>query len=207
MRRVSAAAWPTALAITIGSLMPVSGVAAQETPEPDNVVILDGQEGDVGTGRIAINIAAGNHNQQVSSVLVAQGDVALTHGAIIQHSAITQSEDTANRIEIGPDAFAGLSGLTSLNITAGTQNQSANLAALAIGPSGALSDQLLEQTRAPIEPSGGTAHSETGPNDIIAIDDDAFSRGSGVFQANLIGGERNSSANTFSLTVTASGQP
>jgi hypothetical protein len=95
----------------------------------------------------------------------------------------------------------------SLNITAGTQNQSANLAALAIGPAGALSDQLLAQSRAPIEPSGGTAQSATGPNDVIAIGEDAFGQGSGLFQGNLIGGERNSSANTFSLTVAVGGQP
>ena len=95
----------------------------------------------------------------------------------------------------------------SITITAGTQNQSANLAALAIGQNGALSDQMLSQTRAPTGPSGGTAPATTGPNDIIAIDDDAFGRGSGLLQANLIGGERNSSANTFSLTVTAGGQP
>ena len=207
MRHCSWIAWSTILATAFGSVFPVASLAAEGEPEPDNAVVLVNGEGSGHTGRIAINIAAGNQNQQVSSALVAQGGVALTHGEIVQHSAALQSEDTANRIAIGPGAFAGLSGLASINITAGTQNQSANLAALAIGQSGALSDQLLQQTRAPIEPSGGTAHAATGPNDLISIDDDAFSRGNGVFQANLIGGERNSSANTFSLTVSVSGNP
>jgi hypothetical protein len=193
--------------MAVGPLIPVTCLAAQEPAIPDNTVVLANGEVNGSTGRIAVNIAAGNHNQQVSSALVAQGSVALTHGDIVQHAAITASEDTANRVEIGSGAFVGISGLASINITAGTQNQSANLATLAIGQSGALSDQLLEQTRAPIEPSGGTALAETGPNDVITIDDGAFGRGNGVFQANLIGGERNSSANTFSLTVTASGQP
>lgn len=207
MRRSYSPGWPVILAMAFGPLLPLASLTAQEVPEPDNAVVLTNGEGSGSTGRIAVNIAAGNHNQQVSSALVAQGNVAITHGDIVQHAAITASEDTANRVEIGPGAFAGISGLASINITAGKQNQSANLATLAIGQSGALSDQLLEQTRAPIEPSGGTAHAETGPNDVVTIDDGAFGRGNGVFQANLIGGERNSSANTFSLTVTAGGQP
>lgn len=207
MRRSSSPGWPAFLAMAFGPLIPVTCLAAQEAVPPDNAVVLANGEGSGSTGRIAVNIAAGNHNQQVSSVLVAQGNIALTHGDIVQHAATSATEDTANRIEIGPEAFAGIAGLASINITAGTQNQSANLATLAIGQSSALSDQLLEQTRAPIEPSGGTALAETGPNDVITIDDGAFGRGNGVFQANLIGGERNSSANTFSLTVMAGGQP
>ncbi len=207
MRRSSSATWLTLFAIACAPLFPVEYLAAEDGEVPDNAVILADGEGNGSTGRIAVNIAAGNHNQQVSSALVAQGAVALTHGEVVQHAAITLSEDTANRIEIGSGAFAGMSGLASINITAGTQNQSANLATLAIGQSGALSDQLLEQTRAPIEPSGGTGLAETGSNDVITIDDGAFGRGNGVFQANLIGGERNASANTFSLTVTVGGQP
>lgn len=199
--------WLAALAITLGPVAAAEGLAAQDAAEPDNAVIVASAEGAGHTGRLAVNIAAGNHNQQAASVLVAQGDVALTVGAITQLSTSTGAEDTANRITIAAGAFADNSGLVSLNITAGTQNQSANLAALAIGPAGALSDQLLEQSRAPIEPSGGTAQAATGPNDVITIDDDAFGRGSGLFQANVIGGERNSSANTFSLTVAVGGQP
>jgi hypothetical protein len=199
--------WIAALAMAVGPILPVGGLCAQDAADPDNAVIVTTGEGAGHTGRLAVNIAAGNHNQQAASALVAQGDVAVTLGAITQISTSTGSEDTANRIAIGAGAFAGNAGLVSLNITAGTQNQSANLAALTIGPAGALSDLLLEQSRAPIEPSGGTAQSATGPNDVIAIGDDAFGQGSGLFQANVIGGERNSSANTFSLTVTVGGQP
>lgn len=199
--------WLIAAAMIVGPFVPVENLAAQDVAEPDNQVIIAANEGAGHTGRLAVNIAAGNHNQQASSALVAQGDVAVTIGVIRQVSTSTAAADTANRIAIAAGAFAGNSGLVSLNITAGTQNQSANLAALAIGPAGALSDLLLEQSRAPIEPSGGTTQSATGPNDVITIGDDAFGQGSGLFQANVIGGERNSSANTFSLTVAVGGQP
>ncbi|SHN52395.1 hypothetical protein [Erythrobacter sanguineus] len=194
------------IALAAGLVLPPGSLAAEAGEQPVDKVILTGGEGAGHSGRLAVNIVAGNRNQQVSSAVIAIGDVALGQDRIVQH-ADAGSADRATRIVLGPGAFSGLSGLASINITAGTHNQSANLAALVIGQAGALTDQQLQQTRAPIEPSGGTALAATGPNDLIAIDDDAFGQGSGVFQANLIGGERNSSANTFSLTVTASGQP
>ena len=193
-------------AVALGFLLLADRLPAQTVPVPVDEVILEGGDGAGHNGRIAVNIAAGNGNQQASSAILAIGDAALTHGRIIQHAA-TGAGDRATRIELGPGAFAGMSGLASINITAGTQNQSANLATLAIGQTGALSDQLLSQTRAPTEPNGGTPQAANGPNDVITIADDAFGQGSGLFQGNLIGGERNSSANTFSLTVTAGGQP
>lgn len=196
--------------VLFGAVLAVTSAAAQAVAEPaetpDDQVILTGQEGAGHSGRLAVNIASGTLNQQVSSTIIAIGDVALTHGSITQH-AEAGSDDRSTMIELGPQAFSGISGLASINITAGTQNQSANMATLAIGQTGALSDALLQQTRAPTEPSGSTALAATGPNDIIVIDDEAFGQGSGLFQGNLIGGERNASANTFSLTVTASGQP
>lgn len=198
--------WGWAIPAALGIIQPVAMVAAQSTSDARDAVILAGHEGAGHTGRLAVNIASGTLNQQASSALLAIGDVAHTQGAISQHAA-AGSEDRATTIVLGPEAFAGISGMASINITAGTNNQSANLAMLAIGRAGALSDQLLAQTRARIEPSGGTAQSATEPNDTITIDDAAFGQGSGLFQANVIGGERNSSANTFSLTVLAGGQP
>lgn len=199
-----------AMAAMLALILPAGNLAAQAAQEPRDEVILPGAAGAnqaAGhTGRLAVNIAAGNLNQQASAALLAIGDVAVTQASISQHAA-ADTDDRATAIVLGPGAFAGVSGMASINITAGTHNQSANLAMLAIGQAGALSDQLLAQTRARIEPSGGTAQSATGQNDVITIDDAAFGQGSGLFQANLIGGERNSSANTFSLTVLGSGQP
>lgn len=196
------------LALMLGAVLPVGGLAAEtgEQTRAEDAIILTGHVGAGHSGRLAVNIIAGSRNQQASSAILAVGGAALTHGRIVQH-ADGASADRTTRIAIGPGAFAGISGLASINITAGTQNQSANLAALAIGQTGALSDQLLSQTRAPTEPNGGTAPAATGPNDVITIADDAFGQGSGLFQGNLIGGERNSSANTFSLTVAVGGQP
>lgn len=194
------------LAAALGLALLPAALSAQSDPRSADRVILDSGQGAGHSGRLAVNIAAGVGNQQASSAILAIGDLALTQGQIIQH-AEANTVERATQIVLGPGTFSGTSGLVSVNISAGTQNQSANLAALAIGRSGALSDELLAQTRAPHEPSGGTAMAAAGRDDTIAIDDGAFAQGSGLFQANLMAGERNSSANTFSLTVTAGGQP
>lgn len=90
--------------------------------------------------------------------------------------------------------------MAGINIAAGNQNQMANLAAVAIGNHEALSDQLLSQSRASIEPNGSTGG--TGDrNDSIQISDNAFRDSSGLIQVNLIGGERNSSSNIFVMSV------
>ncbi|MEE4338965.1 hypothetical protein [Erythrobacter sp.] len=209
--------WPAFAMLAFGPIVPVAGLCAQsagsatqspsEDVRPQDVVVLEGEQGAGGSGRLAVNIAAGDLNQQASSVVLAQGAIAVTRERVVQKSEASGAEERSTRIVLGDGTFAGHAGLASLNITAGTGNQSANLASIAIGQASALSDQLLEQTRAPIEPSGGPRAAASGRNDSIEIDDGAFAGGSGVFQANLIGGERNSSANTFSLAVTAGGQP
>lgn len=194
------------LAMMLGSLVHSPVALAQEAVDPEHVLIAEPGEGSGHTGRLSVNAAAGNENQQVSSAVIAIGEIAATLEAVIQRGA-TGGPDEATSLVISGDAFSGNSGLTSLNLTAGSQNQSANLASFAIGQAGALTDQLLEQSRASIQPSGGTDTTPAMRNDSVSISDDAFGEGSGLFQANLIGGERNSSANTFSLVLTASGQP
>ncbi len=192
---VALAAWVAPVALT-----------AQQTDEASDRVVIGAGEGAGGAGRLAVNIAAGSQNQQASSAILALGDVALTHGSVVQISP-SDGADRTTSIVVEDGAFAGTDGLTSLNITAGTQNQSANLASFAIGRTGALSDQLLMQSRAPTQPSVVPEEASATRNDSVAVGDGAFAEGSGVFQANLIGGERNSSANTFSLSVSAGGQP
>jgi hypothetical protein len=160
------------------------------------------------SGRIAVNVAAGDNNQQVGDVTIAIGDISVVTQSVSQHLDSRVSGDRATGIVVADGAFAGTSGLTSINITAGSQNQMANLALLAIGNSGAMSDQLLEQSRAPIKPNGGTLDgSLSSSNDQIAIGDSAFGNGSGLIQVNLIGGEGNTSANTFALTIASEGPP
>lgn len=152
------------------------------------------------SGRLAVNLASGIGNQQINGAIIAMGETALGSGVAQQTMLGTDNRDRATRIALEGDAFSRVSGMASINITAGAHNQSANLAVLSLGNQEALSDQLLSQSRASIEPSGSTGG--TGDrNDTIQIGENTFRDNSGLIQVNLIGGERNSSANVFVLSV------
>ncbi|TXH01442.1 MAG: hypothetical protein E6R09_06595 [Rhodocyclaceae bacterium] len=152
------------------------------------------------SGRLAVNLASGIGNQQINGAVIAMGETALASGVAAQMMLGTDDSDRATRIALEGDAFSRVSGMASINITAGAHNQSANLAVLSLGNQEALSDQLLSQSRASIEPNGSTGG--TGDrNDTIEIGGNTFRDNSGLIQVNLIGGERNSSANVFVLSV------
>lgn len=178
---------------------------ASEGPQ-DQVAIGEGQGSEV-AGRLAVNIAAGDGNQQIGAAAVAIGELAATADSVQQTIVGTDPSDRATRISVDGDAFSNNSGLISINVTAGLQNQSANLASLAVGNSGALTDQILAQSRAPSNPTGVSGSGAGASNDVVEISDDAFGESSGLIQVNLIGGERNTSANTFALNVSAGSRP
>lgn len=187
------------------------GSAAQDLsqgqPPHTDEIIVPANSAANSSGRLAVNIASGTNNQQIGDAAVTAGELAITFQSVSQRLIGSAPVDRATSIIVEDGAFAGTQGLSSINITAGTQNQMANLAALAVGINGALSDQLLEQSRASIEPNGGNLPGSLSSNDQIAIGETAFGDGSGLLQVNLIGGEGNSSANTFALTIVSEGSP
>lgn len=191
-----------------GALLPllVPGVAAaQTTPQPQSTAVLSAGD-TVSSGRIAINIAAGNLNQEANVAVIAAGAQTATPTALTQSlgtsSASAGSAGSASaRIEDG--ALAGASGLVAVNVAAGNGNQLANLAIIAIGIDAPIaSEPLLEQARASQQPSGLPGGSTT-PEASAQLASSAFEGSTGLVQANLVGGERNSSSNTFVLTVEA----
>ncbi len=190
-------------------LLPVlaTPLAAQEAEaEQDSIEIAADTLSDNG-GRMAVNIVAGDGNQQLGSAIVAMGDIAITGHSAEQLMDAPSGADRVTSITIGAGALSNNTGMVSLNLTAGTHNQSANLAALALGNNGVVSDQMLAQSSAPTDPAGSSAQALTTSNDRIDIDDAAFAGNSGLVQVNVVGGERNSSANTFALNISAGGKP
>lgn len=182
-------------------------VLAQETSPAQDSVVVEAGEGSANGGRISINIAAGSQNQQAAAATIAIGEIALQSIAAQQVIDPADMTDRTTSIAIGPTAFSNNSGMVSINLTAGSQNQSANLAALTIGNLGVVSDLMLAQSSAPTKPSGSSAQDLNPRNDSVTIDDTALGGNSGLVQVNLIGGERNSSANTFALNISAGGNP
>jgi len=170
-------------------------------------VVVSGEDVSGFSGRLAVNLAAGDGNQAANDAVIAIGDLALGGSLINQSIAGSDPRDRATRVALEGNAFANSSGLASINAAAGIQNQMANVAVLSIGRIGAISDQLLAQSSAPAKPSGSTGGGADVRNDAVAVSDGAFRDSSGLIQVNLIGGERNSSANTFVLSVLPEGTP
>ena len=186
-----------------GLVLPAS--SASLFAQVQDQVVVDGTARGA-DGRLAVNIASGASNQQMNDAAMAVGDLASVSSVAAQHIDGAGAADRSTRIELSGSAFANSNGLASINITAGSQNQSANQAVIAVRNYGAISDALLAQSRASTEPSGLTGGVDA-RNDNVVVSDDAFRDSSGLIQVNLIGGERNSSANTFALTLLGEGSP
>jgi len=181
---------------------------AQETTAVDDLITLPAGTLESSSGRVAVNVASGDGNQQAGAALLSLGAVAA--GTLELHQIIPVAVPVGERsaaIVVGSDSIVGNTGLISFNASAGTANQSANLAILNVSETGALSDLQLSQARAPTEPSGSNSPGIADSEQSVSIASDAFSGNAGLVQINLTGGEANTSANTFMLNVSAGGPP
>jgi hypothetical protein len=157
------------------------------------------------TGVAAVNVAAGNGNQQVNAgVISSSADLARALALIVQSTGDTRDSTGKLIATVAPDSFANSHGWIAINGTAGSGNQQANLAIIALGTNGAaLSDTALSQARAPHEPTAGPETGAAAHERSVAIGGGAFANSSGLVQVNLIGGDRNSSANILTLSASA----
>lgn len=152
-------------------------------------------------GRAAVNVAAGNSNQEANAAALALGGAALVGASIHQHMQSSGAHGGRAAAAIADNALANSSGMLAVNVAAGHENQLGNLAVVAIGIEAvAATESMLAQSRASQQPNGpsGPSSPDTHVADLSAT---AFSGSSGLVQSNLIGGERNSSSNSFALTV------
>jgi hypothetical protein len=180
--------------------MSAGSVSLAQTANSSAEAILPTSAGSI-PGRGAINMAAGVSNQELNSAVVALGGAAFATGVVHQdmkNSGATGGEALAG---IAGNALAGSTGMIAVNVTAGHDNQSANLATVAIGIEvAAVSESMLAQSRASQQPNGSPDPSLQNSH-VADLSAQAFSGSSGLVQSNLIGGERNSSSNSFALTV------
>ena len=162
-------------------------------------------EGGSVTGVATVNAAAGSVNQQVNAgVISSSGDFASAIGMLSQSMGDVPDSTGKLVATVAPDSFAHSQGWVAVNGAAGSGNQQANLAIIAIGINGAaLSDMALSQARAPHEPTGDPETEAAPPDRSVAIGRGAFANSSGLVQVNLIGGDRNSSANVLTLAASA----
>jgi hypothetical protein len=170
----------------------------------DSVVIKGGTV----TGTGTVNVAAGNTNQQANAAVIASGGVAAQAATVVQSMDDARDSGGALSATVAPGSFAGSSGWLAINGAAGSGNQQANLALIALGMTGAaMSDTALSQSRASHEPTGGPEVGATSNERSVAIGGAAFANSSGLVQVSLIGGDRNSSANIFALSGSTGANP
>lgn len=160
------------------------------------------------TGFAAVNAASGSNNQQANVGVIAAGALAHSNGATTQTTTVDSGPSGADQSSIADGAFANSTGIIAVSGVSGNDNQQANIAAIAFGTeAGALADAQLSQNRASTEPTGGTAAPNAQAGRSAEISDSAFANSQGLVQVSLIGGDRNSSANTFALSVSGPAGP
>jgi hypothetical protein len=197
-------AFLTGALLIAAAAVPFSKGSAQDAPPTggaDQVILAKTTDGY--TGLRQINTAAGSRNQQLNLGVIALGDVAAATASAAQASDNSVlGTDRAASVEIADGAFANSHGLTAVNAVAGSDNQQANVALIAIGLEGqVIADAVLLQTRASHEPS--EEQGAAAPERTVTMGQGAFANSSGIIQVSLIGGARNSSANLAVLTVQA----
>lgn len=152
-----------------------------------------------------VNVAAGDSNQQINAAILSIGGNSIGIASVAQTTG--DAPDSKGRLvaNIAPGTFAGSAGWLAINGVAGSGNQQANIAVIALGTTGAaLGDTALSQARASHEPTGGPDGQAAKQDRSVAIGDGAFANSSGLVQVSLIGGDRNSSANILTLAAAAS---
>ena len=188
---------------------PGNPVAAATPPAPTVVSGIDtvmiGGPGAV-IGVATVNGASGVNNQQVNAGIIASGTTALAMGSILQIThGLAQAGGQPARAAVAAGAFAGSNGWIAVNGAAGADNQQANLAIMALGGEAVIvSDTTLASSRASQEPMGENGATADVPSRSVAVGGGAFRDSSGIVQLSLIGGDRNTSANSFALLVAGS---
>lgn len=203
-----------AATITLGYvLMPTSAEAADDNTTINEVPTMPAHidQSIIGdnvmaraSGAIAVNMAAGNMNQQANAAALAynpQG-VATAQSVILQSSTknLGPMVDVATTIIEG-NAFANVSGMIAINQVSGFANSQANSMAIAMGIQGEVTpDSVLAGTApnaAGLVPGGEDLASRRD----VSISETAFQNASGVVQLNQTAGSCNDSANNFTLRL------
>lgn len=196
-------------AIAIAAAFVLSGAGGVQAQDPHDLAVLNGLAFSNSQGHLAVNAAAGINNQQANVAVVAKGGTALGSAALIQFLETSDSSGQRQMSALISDgAFANSSGLISVNVAAGSDNQQGNLALLSMaGIGGAVADIVLSQSRATRDPTASTDDVAAAGAGQTVLSPDAFENSSGVIQLSIIGGERNSSSNLFALSVQGGANP
>lgn len=173
--------------------------ALSGTASAQDATLIDDAALSGASGRVAVNISAGSGNAQANIAAIGASGEAAGAAAESRQSARRGPSGTASaRIDGG--AFAGASGIISVNQASGNGNAQANLVALAAGGIAEVSLDQLGSVNA--KPQAETAPPEDDSHVRSAvISDSAFAGASGIVQVNQTAGAGNNTANVFALST------
>ncbi|WP_372017197.1 hypothetical protein [Pseudoxanthomonas sp. 10H] len=157
------------------------------------------------TGAIAVNMSAGDLNQQANVRAIAIGDAAMAHADVRQQ----RSDDVHDlpreaSATIGGAALSGASGIASINQASGSGNAEYNAVAMVLAQQGIREtpDSLLStgvaasaERQPPPNPAGRTASRN------VAVEATALRGFEGVLQLNQIAGSANATGNVLTLSL------
>ncbi|UNK59049.1 hypothetical protein MNQ95_06550 [Pseudoxanthomonas daejeonensis] len=157
------------------------------------------------SGVMAVNMAAGDLNQQANLHALAIGDAASVQlSASQKRSQDVYDTPLAASATIGGSALAGASGIASINQASGSGNAEQNAVALVLAqqgiretPDSALSSGVAASAERQIafNPAGRTASRK------VAVEATALRGFEGVFQLNQIAGSANATGNVLTLSL------
>jgi len=163
------------------------------------------------SGLTRVNATAGSGNvQQNSGAIAIVNDQRLDANAKVSSSQLTHNvpDSSAQSLsaKIGPGAFDGARGMTSINQSAGADNAQLNGVAIAIG--GARPFAIVEMDDTQLLGESPVGFSQSGPvgnepliDSTTGISKDAFSGAQGVVQVNQAAGNGNLTSNSFTMSV------
>ncbi len=170
---------------------------------------IDGNALNGSSGAIALNLAAGDFNQQANLRAVAIGNHAVVQINAVQY----QKANTANvpdvaTASIGGHALGNASGLISINQASGTSNASMNTASVVLAHQGirqASTDQWLADVCACKQQTTSTDSGQSSGSGTrmhaAAVEAGAMQGVQGVVQLNQIAGSNNVTANHLMIDI------
>ena len=167
---------------------------------------VDGGAFSGATGALALNVAAGDLNQQSNLRAIAIGTRALASTDVRQarRGDRATTADAASAVIAGR-AFAGASGMAGINQASGSGNAAFNAVALALAQQGIREtddDQALSAAFA----SAGQQHDferggATAGRRVASVDSTALQGFEGVLQLNQVAGAGNDTGNVLSMSI------
>ncbi len=167
---------------------------------------MDGRAFAGATGALAINLAAGDFNQQATVRGIAVGTQATASTRALQQRAGDHATaPTQASAVIAGEALAGASGIASINQASGNRNAMSNMVAMSLAQRGIREtddDSSLSSSFA----SAGQQHvSEAGSANTVrrtaAVEATALQGFDGVLQLNQIAGSGNDIGNVLTMSV------